>query len=96
MITYQPAQVWNLHDRGLLGPGYAADVTIFDLDTVAPRLPRLVHDLPGGAPRLVQHADGFVATIVNGEVFTRDGSPTGARSGQLLRANQIAKPPALV
>jgi N-acyl-D-aspartate/D-glutamate deacylase len=96
MITHQPAKVWNLHDRGLLAPGYAADVTIFDPDTVAPRVPRLVHDLPGGAPRLVQHADGFVATIVNGEVFTRDGSPTGARSGRLLRANQIPRPPALV
>jgi N-acyl-D-aspartate/D-glutamate deacylase len=96
MITRRPAQVWNLHDRGLLAPGYAADVTIFDPDTVAPRLPRLVHDLPGGAPRLVQHADGFTATIVNGEVFTRDGSPTGARAGRLLRANQIPTPPALV
>jgi N-acyl-D-aspartate/D-glutamate deacylase len=92
MITSRPARVWNLVDRGVLAPGYAADVTIFDPETVAPRLPRLVHDLPGGAPRLVQHADGYHATIVNGQVFTRDGQASDRRPGRLLRANQLPVP----
>ena len=92
MISYQPAKVWHLHDRGLLAPGYAADITVFDPATVAPRLPRVVHDLPGGAPRLEQRADGYVATIVNGRIFTQDGKASDTRSGQLLRAGQIPRP----
>jgi N-acyl-D-aspartate/D-glutamate deacylase len=66
--------------------GYAADLTIFDPDTVAPDMPRLVHDLPAGARRLVQTATGYLATVVNGEVLTRDGHATDARPGRLLRA----------
>lgn len=86
MITRRPAELWHLHDRGLLAPGYAADVTIFDPDTVAPDMPQVVYDLPGGGRRLVQTAQGYAATIVNGEVLTRDGGPTEARPGRLLRA----------
>jgi len=90
MITRQPARMWRLHDRGMLREGYAADVTIFDLDTVAPDRPQVVTDLPGGARRLVQTAQGYVATIVNGEVLTRDGKPTDARPGRLLRGRAKA------
>ena len=85
MITRQPAAMWRLHDRGLLREGYAADVTIIDLDRVAPDMPEVVTDLPGGARRLVQTAQGYVATVVNGEVLTRDGKATEARPGRLLR-----------
>ena len=92
MITHQPAKVWHLHDRGLLAPGYAADITIFDPDTVAPLIPRVVHDLPGGAPRLEQRAQGYQATIVNGQVFTSSGEATQARAGRLLRAGRIPVP----
>jgi N-acyl-D-aspartate/D-glutamate deacylase len=92
MVTLQPAKVWRLHDRGMLRPGYAADITIFDLDTVAPGMPRLVSDLPGGARRLVQRADGYAATIVNGRILMRDGEPSDIRSGRLLRANQLSIP----
>ncbi len=88
MITSQPARVWRLHDRGTLAPGYAADITIFDPQTVAPDMPQLVQDLPGGARRLVQRAQGYVATVVNGQVFTRDGEATDVRAGQLLRAGR--------
>jgi N-acyl-D-amino-acid deacylase len=91
-ITRQPARAWRLHDRGMLAPGYAADITIFDPDTVAPELPRVVHDLPGGFPRIEQRAVGYAATIVNGEVFTRNGEATDVRPGRLLRAGQIAVP----
>ena len=93
MITHQPALVWGLHDRGMLAPGYAADITIFDPATVAPLMPQVVNDLPGGATRIVQGAQGYTATIVNGQVFTRDGKPTEARPGQLLRAGHGAQPP---
>jgi N-acyl-D-amino-acid deacylase len=92
MITHQPAKAWHLHDRGLLAPGYAADITIFDPDTVAPLIPRVVHDLPGGAARLEQRAQGFKATVVNGQVFTQDGEATINRPGRLLRAGRTSVP----
>ena len=79
MITRRPAEVWRLHDRGQLRPGYAADVTIFDPATVAPDMPQVASDLPGGARRLLQTAHGYKATIVNGQVLIRDGQPTEVR-----------------
>jgi N-acyl-D-amino-acid deacylase len=85
MITAQPAALWRLHDRGHLAPGYAADITVFDAARVAPSLPRVRNDLPGGARRIEQRAEGITTTIVNGAVFTRDGEATGARPGRLLR-----------
>ncbi len=86
MITYQPARAWRLNDRGLLAPGYGADITIFDAESVAPLAPRVLRDVPGGSARLEQRATGYMATIVNGEVFTRDGESTPTRSGRLLRS----------
>ena len=94
MITHQPAKIFRLHDRGLLAPGFAADITIFDPETVAPLMPRLVRDLPGGAHRLVQGAQGFKATIVNGQIFTRDNEVTEVRAGQLLRGGRTTSPQA--
>ena len=86
MITSRPAAIFKLADRGVLHEGFAADITIFDPETVAPQMPELVHDLPAGAPRLVQRASGFLATIVNGEALTAHGEPEVARAGRLLRA----------
>jgi N-acyl-D-aspartate/D-glutamate deacylase len=86
MITRRPAELWRLHDRGLLREGLAADITVFDPETVAPSMPYVTSDLPGGATRFVQKAQGYKATVVNGQVFMRDGRPTEARAGQLLRA----------
>ena len=85
MLTFENAAAWNMHDRGLLRPGFAADVVIFDEAKVKPRLPTVQHDLPGGARRLVQKADGIAATVVNGAVTLKDGEPTGAQPGQLIR-----------
>jgi N-acyl-D-amino-acid deacylase len=85
MLTLVPATYWGFADRGLLREGTAADLVVFDPETVAPEMPDVVHDLPAGARRLVQRARGFAATIVNGEVLLRDGKPTGNLPGRLLR-----------
>ena len=88
MITSAPAAAWGIPDRGLLQPGFAADVNVIDPTTVAPRMPALTHDLPGGARRIVQRADGFKATVVNGALTFSDGDHTGACPGRLLRKAQ--------
>jgi len=85
MLTLVPATHWGFADRGLVREGFAADLIVFDPDTISPELPEVVNDLPAGARRLVQRARGIAATIVNGEVLLRDGKPTGALPGQLLR-----------
>jgi N-acyl-D-amino-acid deacylase len=85
MITYDTATSWGFHDRGLLREGMAADLAVFDPATVGPRMPEVVCDLPAGAKRLKQTADGMKATVVNGQVLLRDNQPTGALPGRLLR-----------
>jgi N-acyl-D-aspartate/D-glutamate deacylase len=84
-LTLVPASYWGMHDRGLLRAGGAADVVVFDPETVAPMLPEVVHDLPAGARRLKQKSVGIKATVVNGEVLMRDNEHTGALPGQLIR-----------
>jgi N-acyl-D-amino-acid deacylase len=88
MLTFDNASAFEFNDRGLLRPGYRADVVVFDADTIRPRLPTVETDLPGGARRLVQKADGIAATVVNGAVTFRHGVSTGVYPGQLIRANQ--------
>ncbi|MGF1597577.1 MAG: amidohydrolase family protein [Acidimicrobiales bacterium] len=91
-MTQVPADAWGFTDRGVIAEGRAADLNVFDLATVTPDLPELVHDLPGGARRLRQTATGFRATIVNGEVLVDGGRPTGVTPGRLLRGPLAAKP----
>jgi N-acyl-D-aspartate/D-glutamate deacylase len=88
--TRDTATLYGLLDRGLLAPGYKADVNIIDYDNLRLHQPEISYDLPGGARRLVQRADGYVATIVNGEVVLRHGEPTGALPGRVLRGAQPA------
>jgi len=78
--------MWGLHDRGLLRTGLAADLLVFDPDTVGARLPEVVHDLPAGATRLKQTADGIKNTIVNGEILLTNNEHSGAAPGRLLRS----------
>lgn len=85
-ITYNTATMWGLHDRGLLREGMAADVVVFDPKTIGARLPEIVHDLPAGAKRLKQTADGIKHTIVNGEILLSDNEHSGAVPGRLLRS----------
>jgi len=84
-MTFDIACFFGLGGRGLLREGYAADVVVFDPETVAPDMPSLVSDLPTGARRLRQTATGVSATVVNGEVLLRDGEATGALPGRVLR-----------
>ena len=88
MLTFDNASAFEFNDRCLLRPGYRADVVVFDADTIRPCLPTVETDLPGGARRLVQKADGIAATVVNGAVTFRHGASTGVYPGQLIRANQ--------
>jgi N-acyl-D-aspartate/D-glutamate deacylase len=85
MLTFAQARAWDLPDRGLLREGLAADINVFDPERIAPQIPTIETDLPAGASRLVQHATGILATIVNGQIMMRDNQPTGALPGQLLR-----------
>jgi N-acyl-D-aspartate/D-glutamate deacylase len=84
-LTFDNASAWEIHDRGLLRTGYRADIVLFDEVRVKPAMPRVETDLPGGARRLVQKAEGIAATIVNGQVTLENGVATGNVPGQLLR-----------
>lgn len=86
--TRDTAEVYGLHDRGLLKPGYRADVNVIDYDKLNLRAPKMVHDLPAGGRRLVQRADGYDYTICAGEVIVDHGEPTEARPGGLVRGPQ--------
>jgi N-acyl-D-aspartate/D-glutamate deacylase len=85
MLTLVPATYWGFADRGLIREGMAADLVVFDPATIAAEMPEVVNDLPAGAKRLVQRCRGIAATVVNGEILLRDGKPTGALPGRLLR-----------
>lgn len=85
MLTSVPSTLWGFHDRGLIREGMAADIVVFDPDTIMAEMPEVVDDLPAGARRLVQRTRGVAATVVNGEVLLRNGKHTGALPGQLLR-----------
>ena len=87
-LTAAPARVIGLRDRGVLAPGMRADVNVFDAARVGETQPVVVHDFPGGAPRFIQRATGYKATLVNGRVNVLDGEHTGERAGQVLRHRQ--------
>ncbi|HEX3701538.1 MAG TPA: amidohydrolase family protein, partial [Phenylobacterium sp.] len=84
------AELVGLYDRGLLSPGYRADLNVIDYDRLKLKAPEVTYDLPTGGRRLIQRAEGYVATVVAGEVTYRDGTPSGALPGRLLRGAQAA------
>jgi N-acyl-D-aspartate/D-glutamate deacylase len=85
MLTFDTATHWGFANRGLVREGFAADLVVFDPETIGPEMPEVVNDLPAGAKRLTQRCRGIAATVVNGEVLLRDGKHTGALPGRLLR-----------
>jgi N-acyl-D-aspartate/D-glutamate deacylase len=84
-MTGATADLYGLGDRGRLLPGMIADLNVIDFDALALRRPEWVTDLPGGAGRLVQRADGYLATVKSGQVIMEAGEPTGLLPGSLLR-----------
>ena len=90
MLTFDNASAWELPDRGLVRTGYAADLVVFDEQRIKPCLPTVEQDLPGGARRLVQKADGIAATIVNGTVAVENGQATGDFAGRVLKGRLAA------
>lgn len=78
----------GLKDRGVLQPGYRADLNVIDYDGLRLHTPHIVRDLPAGGRRLMQHADGYDATVVAGQVIQRHGEATGAKPGRLVRGAQ--------
>jgi N-acyl-D-amino-acid deacylase len=85
LLCAAPAEIIGLHDRGVLKPGYKADLNIIDLDRLELLAPETKRDLPGGGRRLDQGARGFRATIVSGTIIRRDDKPTDALPGALIR-----------
>ncbi|MDX1892427.1 N-acyl-D-amino-acid deacylase family protein [Mycolicibacterium sp. 050158] len=87
-LTSVPARVAGLADRGRIAVGYKADLNVIDHAAVRLHRPVVVHDLPAGGRRLDQTADGYVATVVSGEVIAENGVPTSARPGKLVRGRR--------
>jgi N-acyl-D-aspartate/D-glutamate deacylase len=89
-LSRKNALAVGLADRGLIAEGLKADINVIDLDRLRLHPPQPVYDLPGGGRRLMQKSEGYAATIVSGRVTYRDGVPTGARPGRLVRNRSTA------
>ena len=85
---HDTARLYGLNDRGVLKPGYLADINVIDFDALKLLKPWLAVDLPAGGKRLLQKADGYVATIKSGVVTFREGKMTGALPGIVVRGPQ--------
>lgn len=87
-MTHDTARLFGFEDRGTLEPGMKADFNLIDMDALALELPEVVADLPAGGRRLMQRSRGYKATFVSGIEVMRDGEPTGAMPGRLVRGAQ--------
>jgi N-acyl-D-aspartate/D-glutamate deacylase len=88
--TQDTARTVGLLDRGVLAAGYRADVNVIDFEALVARRPEMRHDLPAGGRRLVQQAEGYVATIAAGRVTYEGGEAAGPLPGRLVRGPQPA------
>ena len=84
--TLRNAQAMGIMDRGALKPGMRADINLIDFERLNLTRPEILHDLPAGGRRLVQHASGYVQTLVAGQVVMDNGQATGALPGRLVRS----------
>lgn len=84
-LTFHVASIYGIEGRGLLRPGFAADVTIFDPRTIKACAPEWAEDYPAGTKRLIQRSEGVCNTIVNGRVIYENGSLSGDLPGKVLR-----------
>jgi N-acyl-D-aspartate/D-glutamate deacylase len=88
-LTFVPASLFGFSDRGLVRPGMAADLNVFDPATISPLEPGEANDLPGGAKRRKQLAQGIEWTVVNGQVLMERGEHTGAYPGKVARSSPV-------
>jgi len=86
--TADTAHAVGLLDRGVIAPGMKADLNVIDFDRLKVGRPKMAFDLPAGGKRLMQGADGYVATVISGEISYRDGAETSALAGKLVRGPQ--------
>jgi len=89
-LSHDTAKVIGLNDRGLLRPGYRADINVIDFDRLRLGVPEIRTDLPANGRRIIQTASGYDATIVHGQVTARNGIATDALPGRLVRGPQSA------
>jgi N-acyl-D-aspartate/D-glutamate deacylase len=89
-LTFVPASLFGFSDRGLVRPGMAADLMVFDPATISPLEPGEANDLPGGAKRRKQLAQGIEWTVVNGQVLMEKGQHTGVYPGKVARSGSAA------
>ena len=87
-LSLKNAELYGLSDRGSIAAGKRADINLIDLDRLALHMPRMVHDLPKGSPRLLQGSTGYLATMVGGVVTRRHDAETGSRPGRLIRSGR--------
>ena len=88
--TAATARTYGLHDRGVIAPGYRADLNIIDFEELRLERPIVVHDLPAGGKRIVQRSKGYRHTFVHGSEVAHNGEDTGARPGRLLRGSRFS------
>lgn len=89
-LTRDSAEVYGLNDRGLIAPGFKADLNLIDYEALKLDRPQMVNDLPASGKRLIQTASGYRLTVKSGEVTYENGEFTGALPGRLLRGGQTA------
>ena len=89
-MTSHPAGIIGLNDRGVIAPGYKANINVIDHAGLTLHAPEIIDDLPGGGRRLDQRASGYRYMLVSGAIVTRDDQPTGVLPGKLVRGMQSA------
>jgi len=89
-MTSETASLYGLGDRGTIAVGKRADLNVIDHAGLRLHAPEMVYDLPAGGKRLIQGSKGYLATICAGEVTFRNGEPTGAMPGRLIRGGATA------
>ena len=89
-MTRDTARLYGLGDRGEVAVGRKADLNVIDVDRLQLGMPEMVTDLPAQGRRLIQRARGYEATLVSGEVTFREGEPTGALPGRVVRGGEGA------
>jgi N-acyl-D-aspartate/D-glutamate deacylase len=90
-MTRDTALVYGLADRGVISPGYRADLNVIDYDRLGLEDPEMVYDLPAGGRRIIQRAHGYLATFCHGELTYEAGEHTGAMPGRLVRGGRGAR-----